>query len=900
MKKITILLTFLIIVNLLGIRNSCAQTSELIPDPDFNKTELPETLLTKKIKAQKHDGALVFNYANDIVLGNKLRKNFTIEIEEGGEYFLSAYVNAVYDVPTEPDPTMKDKKYPLQEISVYLNDEQLGNLDISKSGWCSSKLKKNKKLNLAPGQHEITFESEMPNTPNVDVIKLSTNYEKAVFDNKEYEKFLDKLKANMEKNKNNNRKIEQEEIDAEAEKESELKSASNSSSSWEVTPYSLSNPEGDYNHKMNVPVVYTYYKKIYFSSGTNVKFETFTNIPYTSTAVDPVMYLFMENNSSYAWSNDDGGPGFQSKIEVTIPSSGYYYLVVRAYSSSYASSSTGMQGVVDIYKNGSLYQDDALVSGYMMSCYTNNEGNLNYFTAYSTGTPMLWISSTGSTGPLKFIGKRYWYVPPMDYNWFDDARIRLSKSGDSYMSIYQLVSSEYAWYVYWGNCDLYGSCKQASSNYGFTNLQVNDAIISGQDEDNYTYNCASWAGGLTNGWFWGVLYDQQYWTQIIGLTFYGDADPQNYDTWEAYFMNDPFPRYTGALYYSGYGANSTNGDIALWRKSNDEITHFSVRREGNKHPHGYDWESKPGYSRRIFHPRDALNSTAYGQIASYFQEVSAPIIKSGNLISNDAKIHSFEESVELGLTVEQKVFLTEEEEELLDNLNIRLKSSENKLETLFNNWQTKCKSEEYQHNSNPYVFFNNEECNKLAEFCIKNKESALPYLIGKTFENEGDSFQSQMTALLFSGITGKQYGELMTEVKEEWKLNNYNETGAYIAPSALANSKNYMKKVLANKYGSKSLEVKEEGLGNSYEQFNIYPNPMSVSTNIKLYLPEKSKITLAIYKDAKLIKFIENDKMLEKGEYFFRIDRRTMVSSGMYVCKLILNNQTFYRKILVL
>jgi hypothetical protein len=78
MKKISILLTLLITVSLLGIRNTCAQTSELISDQDFNKSELPETLVIQKIKAKKHDGALVFNYANDVVQGNKLRKNFSI------------------------------------------------------------------------------------------------------------------------------------------------------------------------------------------------------------------------------------------------------------------------------------------------------------------------------------------------------------------------------------------------------------------------------------------------------------------------------------------------------------------------------------------------------------------------------------------------------------------------------------------------------------------------------------------------------------------------------------------------------------------------------------------------------------------------------------------------------
>ncbi|MCF6333587.1 MAG: T9SS type A sorting domain-containing protein [Draconibacterium sp.] len=855
------------------------------------------------MKAFKHNEALVFSYAEDIIVGEKLQKSFIMKIEESGDYFLSAYVNAVYDVPDVADAKDKEKKYPLQEIRVYVDNNFFGNLDLKKSGWSSSKLKKNKKINLTAGQHVITFESDMPNTPNVDLIKLSENYEKAEFDNTKYVEFLDKLKANMDKNKGTQRKIEQNEIDAEVEKDIDLKSASNPNSDWEVSPYSLSNPEGNYNHKMTVPVVYTYYKKIYFSLGTNVEFETSVNIPYSPYSVDPVMYLFAENNMNYTWSNDDGGSGYQSKLNVTIPGSGYYYLLIRAYSSSYASTSTGMQGVVDVYKNGSLYQDDAPVSGYMMSGGTNNTGTLNYFTAYSTGTPKLWLAPYGYTSPIMFHGSRYWYVPPMDYTWFDDARFRIVKNTSSYISMYLLVSSEYAWYVYWGNCDLFGSVKDYGSfdSSYFPNLKSSDAMESALATN--IYNCASWAGGLTNGWFWGKLFsDNTQYATVIGLEQYGDAEPNNYETWQDYFINDPEPRYIGALYYTDIDANSSNGDIALWKRGNT-ITHFSVRKEGNQNPHGYDWESKPGANKRLFHPRDALNNdcwNCYGEISSYFREISAPILKGGDLVNNYSEIHSFEESVELGLTVNQTVYLTEEEEHLLNDLQTKLKSNDNKIETLFNNWQTKCKSKEYQNNSNPFLFFDNEECNKLADFCLKNEEVALPYLIDKSFEGKGDDFENQITAILFSGITGKKYGKLMNEVKKEWKSNNYNEAGVYIAPSELANSKNYMKKILTSKLDLKSIvNPEKEELRNSYQFFNIYPNPMTEFSQIKLFLSEESKITLVLYKDGVLIRHIINNKLLNKGEHVFNINRNSM-ASGMYVCRLSLNNQTFSRKILVL
>ncbi len=140
----------------------------------------------------------------------------------------------------------------------------------------------------------------------------------------------------------------------------------------------------------------------------------------------------------------------------------------------------------------------------------------------------------------------------------------------------------------------------------------------------------------------------------------------------------------------------------------------------------------------------------------------------------------------------------------------------------------------------------------------------------------------------------------MNEVKEEWKTNNYNPEGAYIAPSELANSKNYMKKVLAVKYDSKNAKTStEEKLENSDKGFNIYPNPMTERSWVKLNLMETSKITLEVYKEGILVRTVVNNKQLGKGEHLFTINRNSM-TSGMYICKLTLNDEILSRKILVL
>ncbi|MDA3817551.1 MAG: hypothetical protein PF486_09255 [Prolixibacteraceae bacterium] len=915
MKKITILLTLLIIVSLLGIRNSHAQTSELISDPDFNKSELHETLSTKKIKAKKHNGALVFNYANDVVQGNKLRKNFTIEIEEGGEYFLSAYVNAVYDVPTEPDPKIKDKIYPLQEITVYFNDELLGCLDISKSGWCSSKLKKNKKLNLAHGKHVITFESDMPNTPNVDVIKLSTNYEKAEFDNSGYEEFLEKLKSNMDKNKNSKRKIEQAEVEEEAKKQIGLKSASNSSSDWEVSPYTLDMKGGNYKHKMNVPVVYTYYKKIYFSAGTYVDFHTQPNSPNSYYSVDPVMYLFSDDNFNNAWSNDDGYTGLQSRITLTIPSSGYYYLVVRAYSSYYASTATGMQGVVDIYKNGYIYQDDAPVSGYMVSVGTSNTGTLNFFTGYSTGIPKLWLAPHGYTNPIQFHGSTYWYVAPMDYYWFDDARFRIVKNTSSYLNMYLLVSSEGAWWVYWGNCDVYGSCKETTGiapSSSFPNLKNSDAIQSAPTSG--TYNCTAWTGGFTNGWVW-----HQY--NYISFPIENDGTNQVWSTWDDYFGNNPI-RYSGATTYTDDQANAYNAEIALWSTngSYSGITHGSIRLVGNNHPHGYDWESKAGQNYRFFHPKNALENfnkdsygryIGYGGIFAYYRDASkdpypyysSPSgLKSAELRS--AKSHSnepvftMEESIQKGLTVIEDIKLDADQMNLIRTKSVKLKST-SMLQTLYSAWVSKIHSPELLNVSNPYTFIETKEGKKLINYSKNNMEESITFFAETIFDNEEPSFEKYIAEYMFCEIAKEKYAPVMNEIKEEWKNNNYDNEGRYKAPMPETFTKKYIKTLLDNVVLKKTeiINQSDEKLFDNHSLLNISPNPVDDYASINLDLSCQSKVTIRVYSQSSLVNTIMKGKILEAGKYSFSLNA-SKLGIGVYVCIIEIDGVRYARKFL--
>jgi hypothetical protein len=448
------------------------------------------------LKGKKHEGGIVFSFKDQQKTNDKLTSNFTVFVDASGDYYLTSYVLGINDIPMDnSEEKIKKDAFPLQKVGVYVDNLFYGDLDITINGWQSSNIKGNKRIVLAEGEHSISFRTDPPYYPEVDAVKLSLDANDAKFDMSVYNKYIDELKLNGERNKDRKEKLKKQDF---THKQPALKSASNSTSDWQVRPYILLDLLGNYKHTMNVPVVYTYYKKIYLNSGQHVTYTAGPKIPLSLYSIDPVMYLFCDDNFQIAWANDDYY-GFQPRIDVTIPQSGNYYLVLRAYSNSYASSHQGSQGVVDVYQNGSLLQENAPVSGFMTSVGTSNTGVLNYFTAYSTGTPKLWLAPNGYTLPIQFHGSTYWYVPPMDYYWFDDVRFRIVKNTSSNMDMYLLVASEGAWSVYWGNCDVYGSCMQASAQVlgEFSNLKANDAMQTA--EYNVSYNYAAWAGGLTNG-----------------------------------------------------------------------------------------------------------------------------------------------------------------------------------------------------------------------------------------------------------------------------------------------------------------------------------------------------------------------------------------------------------------
>lgn len=631
-----------------------------------------------------------------------LTRNFFINQASEGENYLGVHIL--------PASTGKNQ---LQNVFVYVNDEEVGELELNKDQWEFVTLKGQKAILLKAGSNKITFASEAPFYPEVDAIQVEPSVDRLIKEDPQYEDFLAHLKNST--SVASGIKLEQNEVDVELQKLANVqtRSAINPGDwNWQVTPQTFNNPDGNYAHKMNVPITYTYHRKLSLSAGTH----TFHTAAYESetNSVDPFMYLYKINDPhNYSYYNDDGAGNLHSKITVNLPA-GDYYLVIRAYSSAFSSTTTGRQGLIDVYQNGTRINSGSPIAGYMVDVETPYTGTMNFFTAYSSGIPDFYLEEKG-TRQLKFFGETMFYMEPMDFMWWDDARLQMTKSSAAKYNM--LISSVGAFGAYYGNCDVYGMVPNAIRGDGwgvlesFPNLKQADAMYSGVRSTNI-YNCASWAGGMTSGWTWGGIYNSQSGGVLIGHNY---GSPYVWDTWDNFFGNNP-SRYAGATTYTRDQADSNNGVIAVW-STNGSIsgaTHFSVRGTANNHPHGYAWESKPGALIRTFHPRDALNGNSYGQIIGYYRDASKePYQSVTRSLSTGEDNISFEESLEKGLTVIEEVELLPEHKSMLTLKTRSASTKTNTIQNLYDKWREKCNSAELRILSNPFKFFETTEAEEL-------------------------------------------------------------------------------------------------------------------------------------------------------------------------------------------
>lgn len=632
------------------------------------------------------------------------------------------------------------------------------------------------KLLLTAGKHEITFIQKGDLIPMVDDICLQSVPGLTSFDTKwdEVKKVLDAAAAKPVISGNEMSKVEQ--------------------------LNSLANPEGDYDHEVNTAFAYTTFAWVSLAAGTNVTFAT------EGSTTDPVMYLFLPSNMQlYSWADDDGGPGVESQLTVSVPVTGVYALVVRSFYST--------TGTTNIIKDGAAYINSTQIGGVRFN-HSVKTGPLNYFTCQATGDTRLFVANSG-TAPFRGYDDDYTTTGDWDWNYCSRIKKNFSDNiSNTILCAYSMLST--------GSCDVYMGNQNSdvyAPNYSvFPSLKQDDAIRTAPSTGQY--NCISWSGGVTTDFIWPPSW---------ASTYNCNGSAASITCFDNFYLNSP-ARYPGAWTYSRSGATSSNNQVDLW-KLDTYFTHASVRKPGNDHPHGYDWESKPGTLTRTLHPRYALtnDNTGYGSVSNYYKFT-------GSYASRGASEGGFAtdaDAVNAGLAVFEDAKLSAAAQQKLNKLVTAVDGDKtNRFDQLYAAWKKTWTSIAMY--SDPDMYCRNEEYKALETYCLSNYT-----LIYKIFERftQGDHFIGN----LLWEMTRAKYSKLLAEVKDELIRNPNDEQGRFRIHGDHDNGVWYVEKILSTIEDKADLVSMTDRIA-----VTVSPNPVKDIVTVQVTLPADTKIRIEL------------------------------------------------------
>lgn len=779
---------------------------------------------------------------------------FNVNMGKAGKYFFLANTLSTYINHNE-----------FQKIKVFVNGVYQGILHNTKADWEVIGIENKQSILLEQGDNKIEFVTEPPFYPEIDAIQLSEDAEAMIKENAPYMAYKQRLAAHAPIAEPQPQPTEP----------------------WQVSPKQIAiygNPNG--TAYQNVPVVYTYNRKITLQSAERVVINTTPVSGDDFRDVDTYMYLYKTDDPQhYSYSNDNY-QGLHSKIDVKLPA-GEYYLVIRSKYNNFASQYVPRAGLVNVYYNDAILNESVAVSGYMIDV-PSVAGTINYFTSKTESSPLLFILNGDK---MMFNTTPYRYYPPADYTWLEGARIKLNipKRNDN---MKMLVTCVGAWWINYGHADVYGGFQDAPDKYmkEFPNLKSGDAILMAGDDSKY--NSAAWAGGITDR---NIYFP--YFPKFGGLVWW---------TAEDYFGNNP-KRYEGAVTYTKNGSGEravieyTQSNVAADRHL------YSVTNNANNTLHGFAYESKIGEWGRITHEYKSLTGTEkYGDInCCYYEQLSTPTIRPENTdISGETygvkPVYTLAESLKDGLSVVKDEKLTEEQKKVIK---ASLSRSVCGFARLYADWENKIIAAKKEKADTQDDLFNSSEWLAAIEYGKKNTKESLMYLAEILFCDQDTAvIDKEAVSILFCSIAAEKYNKLMQNIYDDWSNNSYTDDGAYICPSYEYFTKLYIKAIIQREWmtdgNAISKPEKNDGeIGNNPNLCSVSENIIGVNgTDLKLCLPCDATISLQIVNNSRVVDVVRKASYAA-GEYNFHINPSDLLA-GVNICVLKINDRAIRRKII--
>jgi hypothetical protein len=317
-------------------------------------------------------------------------------------------------------------------------------------------------------------------------------------------------------------------------------------------------------------------------------------------------------------------------------------------------------------------------------------------------------------------------------------------------------------------------------------------------------------------------------------------------------------RYPGAWNYTRTGATVSNSVVDLWKRPGGAYQHGSVRKPGNNHPHGYDWESKPGGTPRTLHPRNALDQVNwYGVVSDFYRHA-------GTYARNGAAQYFFEtdmDAVKAGVAVIDKGVLTSKADDKLSRLTSKVSASvKARFEELYKAWDaTKAANASL---SDPSMYCQNKEFKAMEGLAIKSPKEVMVLVFDK-FVNQND----HLIGDLLVSLTKEKYGRLLDEVKAERIAKPNDEQGRHKIHGDHDNGVLYIEKIL------KDFELDELTLTVAEPiQIMVSPNPVRDMLQIKIQLKERSEVSITVTSTQTLKnRLVQKATILPAGQHQFSV-----------------------------
>jgi hypothetical protein len=566
----------------------------------------------------------------------------------------------------------------------------------------------------------------------------------------------------------------------------------------------LPNPEGTYDHAVDTQYSYSHFSWIYLTAGTH-KFQT------NGSNVKGALAVFSPSNYAFSWSDYGSGGGIENFLSVNITQKGYYAIALRLISGT-------TPGSTHLYYNNNLFIYGATVGGRRLKMSTPKGGDLNHFTCKLTGAGADTRIMVTRTPTTSIRGYNDDYVGSGNWNWGYSSRIKKNFNGPDTVQ-YGFVCAYSPSTT--GVCDIYLGNQNSNvynTNYPeFPLHTADDAIMTAPSTG--MYNCIAWSGGVTTNWIWPPH----------SLSTYSCTSANYLQCFDNFYSNNPV-RYPGAWNYTRSGATYNNSVVDLWKQPAGGYQHASVRKPGNDHPHGYDWESKPGGTARTLHPRHALENVYwYGVVNDYYIPTGtfARMAGAATYYATDA------DAVKAGVAVFDKGILTRDGSDKLARL---VKQVDAAFVREFNEkyiaWdKTKAAHATY---SDPSMYCKNVEHEALAALGKRNPFACLVLVMDK-FVNAEDHFVGD----LLVALSKEKYGKLLDEVKAERLAKPTDEQGRHKLHGDHDNGVLYVEKILAQLDAAEAIKPVAEQVS-----VVLSPNPVSDRLTVKLTLTESRRVSI--------------------------------------------------------